>query len=163
MEVVWATKCWPNRVFAFLLSISEVNCWLAETQFTSRRTDSMLSYRKKLTYELIENAYIKREELQEQLSRSPRRSKRLLEETGHGLVSVPPNKKFKDGWLVSSKSRTNARDAPEKSGHTAGVLLEYTCAAVAFPNMSLRRQIDCNAPVDSPFLIRFFSRRFGGS
>ena len=35
MEVVWATKHWSNRVFAFLLSISEVNCWLAETQFTS--------------------------------------------------------------------------------------------------------------------------------
>ena len=72
MEVVLATKCWPNRVFAFLLSISEVNCWFAETQFTSWHTDSMLSYRKKLTYELIENAYIKREELQEQLSRSSR-------------------------------------------------------------------------------------------
>ena len=64
MEVVWATKHWPNRVFAFLLSISEVNCWLAETQFTSQCTDSMLSYRKKLAYELIESAYIKREEIQ---------------------------------------------------------------------------------------------------
>ena len=105
MEVVWATKCWPNRVFAFLLSISEVNCRLAETQFTSQCTDSMLSYRKKLAYELIENAYIKREEIQEQLSRSPRRSRWLLEETGHGFVSVPPNKTFKDGRLVSSKSR----------------------------------------------------------
>ena len=68
------------------------------------------------------------------------------------------------GWLVSQFSHsTNACDAPKKSGHTAGVLLEYTCAAVAFPNMSLRRQIDCNAPVDSPFLIRVFLRRFGGS
>ena len=105
MEVVWATKHWPNRVFAFLLSISKVNCWLAETQFMSQHTDSMLSYRKKLAYELIENAYIKRDEIQEQLSRSPRQSRWLLEETGHGLVSVPPNKKFKDGWLVSSKSR----------------------------------------------------------
>ena len=97
---------WPNRVFAFFLSISEVNCWLAETQFTSWCKDCMLSYRKKLAYELIENAYIKREEeMQEQLSRSPRQSRQLLEETGHGLVSVPPNKKFKDGQLVSSKSR----------------------------------------------------------
>ena len=118
----------------------------------------MLSYRKKLAYELIENAYIKREELQDQLSRNPRQSKRLLEETGHGLVSVPPNKKFKDGRLVSSKSRYPQHKclAYEKSEHTAGVLLEYTCEAVAFPNMSLRRQIDCNAPVDSPFFIRIF-------
>ena len=84
MEVVWATKHWPIRVFAFLLSISEVNCSLAETQFTSRHTDSLLSYRKKLAYELIENPYIKRGEIQEQLSKSPRRSRQLLEETGHG-------------------------------------------------------------------------------
>ena len=25
IEVVWATKRWPNRVFCFLLSITEVN------------------------------------------------------------------------------------------------------------------------------------------
>ena len=27
LEVVWATKRWVNRVFAFLLSITEVNCF----------------------------------------------------------------------------------------------------------------------------------------
>ena len=33
LEVVWATKWWPNRVFAFLLAIMEVNCFLAESYF----------------------------------------------------------------------------------------------------------------------------------
>ena len=27
LEVVWATKRWANMVFAFLLSITEVNCF----------------------------------------------------------------------------------------------------------------------------------------
>ena len=39
---------------------------------------SMLSYRKKLAYELIENVYIKREEIQEQLGRSPKMIKVLV-------------------------------------------------------------------------------------
>ena len=34
IEVVWATKQWPNRVFCFLLSITEANCFLAEGYFT---------------------------------------------------------------------------------------------------------------------------------
>ena len=29
LEVEWATKWWPNRVFAFLLSVTEVNAMLA--------------------------------------------------------------------------------------------------------------------------------------
>ena len=33
LEVVWATKRWANRVFAFLLSITEVNCFLAQSHF----------------------------------------------------------------------------------------------------------------------------------
>ena len=37
IEVVWATKHWPNRVFCFLLSITEVNCFLAETYVTGQK------------------------------------------------------------------------------------------------------------------------------
>ena len=53
MEVVWATKHWPNRVFTFLLSISEVNCWLAETQFMSWRTDSTIPTGRSLPMSLL--------------------------------------------------------------------------------------------------------------
>ena len=34
LEVVWATKRWADMVFAFLLSITEVNCFLAQLHFT---------------------------------------------------------------------------------------------------------------------------------
>ena len=38
IEVVWVTIRWLNRVFAFLLWITEVNCFLAKSYFTSRKT-----------------------------------------------------------------------------------------------------------------------------
>ena len=37
-EVVWGTKWWPNRVFAFLLAISEVNTNLAFNKFSDNKT-----------------------------------------------------------------------------------------------------------------------------
>ena len=49
VKVVWATKQWPNHVFAFLFVITEVNCFLLESHFTSRKHDSMMDYRKELT------------------------------------------------------------------------------------------------------------------
>ena len=48
-EAVWATKQWPNCVFAFLFVITKVNCFLLESHFTSRKHDSMMDYRKELT------------------------------------------------------------------------------------------------------------------
>ena len=62
LEVVWATNRWPNRVFAFLLGITEVNCFLAEKQFTSWKSESMMDLRKSLAYELIENNFIVQEQ-----------------------------------------------------------------------------------------------------
>ena len=97
LEVVWATKRWPNCVVAFLLSITEVNCRLAECYFTKWKTASMLEFRKKLAFELIENHYILEEEQKQADDHQNRRhSKRLESERGHGLVSLPPNKKFCD-------------------------------------------------------------------
>ena len=51
-----------------------------------------------MAFELIENHYIMEEE-QKQADdrRNCHRSKRLESERGHGLVSLPPNKKFCDG------------------------------------------------------------------
>ena len=34
IEVLWAAKQWSNRVFCFLLSITDLNCFLAESYFT---------------------------------------------------------------------------------------------------------------------------------
>ena len=85
IEVVWATKRWPNHVFAFLLSITEVNCFLAESYFTSRKTESMMDFRKDLAHQLIKNKYLVQE------IRSDRhRSVRIQQGISHGLLSLPP-------------------------------------------------------------------------
>ena len=92
LEVVWATKRWPNRVFAFLMSITEVNCYLAESYFTSRKSNSMLDFRKSLSHQLIENEYFDQEAESQQ-----RRSSRIQEGIGHRLMSLPPYKNFLGG------------------------------------------------------------------
>ena len=89
MEAVWATKWWPNRVFCFLLLITEVNCFLAESYYTGQKSDSMLDFWKHLSFELIENAYMRGEERVE-----CHRSCRIREGISHGLVLLPPWKKF---------------------------------------------------------------------
>ena len=90
IEVVWATKWWwPNRVFCFLLLITEVNCFLAESYFIGQKSDSILDFQTHLSFELIENAYMREEERVEH-----HRSRRIREGIGHGLVSLPPWKKF---------------------------------------------------------------------
>ena len=99
IEVVWATKQWPNRVFAFLLSITEFNCFLAESYFTSRKTESMMDFRKDLAHQLIENKY----HVQETRS-DCRQSVRIQQGISHGLLSLPPFKFFLNGHMVNSKS-----------------------------------------------------------
>ena len=85
IEVVWATKWWPNRVFCFLLSITEINCYLAESYLTGQKSDSMLDFQMHLSFKLIENAYMREEERVEH-----HRSCRIREGISHGLVSLPP-------------------------------------------------------------------------
>ena len=100
LEVVWATKQWPNRVFAFLLSITEVNCFLAEYYFTNHTSNSMMSFQKSIAFKLIENKYLEQDETAQQ-----HRSQCLWLSIGHGLVSLPPFKKFLDGNLTMSKTK----------------------------------------------------------
>ena len=84
LKVVWATKRWANRVFAFLLSITEVNCFLAELHFMDRKSGSMMEFQKQLVYELIENDYFEKEEAALHC-----RSTRIQEGICHGLLSLP--------------------------------------------------------------------------
>ena len=72
LEVAWATKRCPNRVFAFLMSITEVNHHLAKSYFTSRKSESMLDFRKSLSHQLIENDYFDQEQAESQCRRSTR-------------------------------------------------------------------------------------------
>jgi hypothetical protein len=100
LETVWGTKWWPNRVFAFLLAITEVNCRLAMISFYSAETTSTLEFRKKFAKALIDNSYLEDEE-QEKLRRSPRNV--LPKE--HGVFRLPLGKKFSGAQVVDSVSK----------------------------------------------------------
>ena len=84
-------------MFAFLMSITEVNCYLAESYFTSRKSKSMLDFRKSLSHQLIENDYFNQEAESQHC-----RSTRIQEGIGHGLMSLPPFKKKLGSRMVPS-------------------------------------------------------------
>ena len=54
MEKTWNTSRWENRVFAFILGISEVNAYLV-WKFFGGNTESLLEFRKQLAFELVFN------------------------------------------------------------------------------------------------------------
>ena len=56
IEQTWATSCWPNRVFAFLLDVTGVNCMLAAV-LCGYKHSSMLDFWRLLAKELINNNY----------------------------------------------------------------------------------------------------------
>ena len=134
LEVVWATKQCPNQVFAFLLAITEVNCFLAESYFTSRKTDtpSMLNFWKSLASQLIENTYLEQEEIQHHC-----RSTGIQEGVGHGLVLLQHSENsWTDVWLSQCPNipPKNALDTTAKYKPIAGALLVSTCAVIALWN-----------------------------
>jgi hypothetical protein len=82
LEVVWATKIWANRVFAFLLAITEVNCMLGFQYFYKEKCDGMLAFWKMLAKELINNT-----NLQEEESKATKEPQKC---TGRGAWCVSP-------------------------------------------------------------------------
>ena len=74
--------------------------FLAQSHFTDRKSGSMLEFQKQLAYELIENDYLEKEE-----AAMRRRSTRIQEGIGHGLLSLPPFKKVVGTKVVTSMSK----------------------------------------------------------
>jgi len=97
LEVVWATKWWPHRVFSLLLAIAEVNVMLASVHFGGYSKTSMLRFRKQLSHELIYNTYIPQTD-----EREPRRSPRNELESTHKVRALPRGKKFSNGQVTDS-------------------------------------------------------------
>ena len=100
IEETWRTHRWVNRVFAFLLAISEVNAFLAFRYFIWDKKDKMelLQFRRLLALALINNEW--HGELAEE---SPVTRKRKMM---HSLTCAPPHaSKFAYGkWICSAKA-----------------------------------------------------------
>ena len=102
-ETRWATTWWPNRVFAFLLAITEVNVMLAAVAFTDmyETQPSMLDFRKRFAKELINNHYL---ESEQQNERSARKRARLGTDNGCKLQALGAHQKFDGARIVRAKS-----------------------------------------------------------
>ena len=141
LEVVWATYRWPNQVFAFLMSITEVNCYLAESYFTSRKSESMLDFRKSLSHQLIENDYFDHE-AESQCHRSTRKQEGI----GHGLMSLPHFKKHLGSQMVPSDSKYPPKKrnfAEERCRPTANALQVSISVVTALQTTSMKHIIHC--------------------
>lgn len=113
LEATWVTTTWENRVFAFLLAISEINAWLAYKFFVliPQGFDHLTihQFRRKLALALIYNDFIVIDH-----SASPRTSPRTSDRkrkasvlTPHIQGIAPQHAKFFDhargNWDLSAK------------------------------------------------------------
>jgi Transposase IS4 len=101
-EKRWGTKYWKDRVFAFLLSITEVNCMLADVYFNSSNVTAMLDFRKSFAKAMINNSYYSKELVDCHLD--ARRSARLSDFNDHELLTLPKKMKFSMHRIVDSVS-----------------------------------------------------------
>lgn len=98
LEETMKTTRWPNRVFQFLLAVSEVNAKLAAEKIYGMEATSQQSFRKQLCKELINNPYLATDDTGARRT-SPRKAP-----TEHKLVSLPKNRTFKNGQLKYCKT-----------------------------------------------------------
>ncbi|KAG7361811.1 transposase IS4 [Nitzschia inconspicua] len=106
LEETWVTHQWENRVFAFILAITEVNVYLAMRFFVWRCGDkppmTFLEFRRQLAKALIYNEHMTHQD--EDDDSSPRRSKRG-KKTQHEKESAPSHARSYDGsnWIFGAK------------------------------------------------------------
>ena len=97
LEVVWATKYWPNHVFSFLLGVTEVNVNLATTYFCGQNQKGQIEFRKLLAKTLIFNTYYDEEQ-----DKTPDKE-RKQQDFGHSLIMLLKGKNFSGTRIISGK------------------------------------------------------------
>ena len=90
IEEIWATKWWPNRVFAFLLEVTEVNVSLGMVEFCDNAPTSQIEFRKKLADVLINNEYFNEED-----DTTPVKKAKKQRTSVHSYCTLPKGKNFK--------------------------------------------------------------------
>ena len=90
IKETWDTKRLKNRVFAFIIVITEVNTFLAMAQFHGNQED-FVTFRRKLAQELIHKELD--QEITQKYTKARSNKRKYIE---HSLQSVPPYSKFND-------------------------------------------------------------------
>ena len=90
LEETWRTQTWENRVFAFLLAVSEVNAFKYFVHFVWQGKQQMTlhKFRKELALALIYNEEILKQ-LGEGESEAKRKKRRVFDPREHLLMTAP--------------------------------------------------------------------------
>ena len=104
IEETWVTHRWPNRVFSFLLAVTEVNIFKAFNYFVwtkDQAPESNLAFRKLLALSFINNDYIRLEGARATRSKD---NKRHME---HVIVTAPPHASLyvRGKWQKKAKAK----------------------------------------------------------
>lgn len=107
LEETWVTHRWENRVFAFLLGITEVNVWLGYRYFVWTNDDDklpLLKFRRMLAKALIYNTFL---EQHTTASITREKSIRQQQQASHTFATAPNRaKKFSAGQWVCTAATT---------------------------------------------------------
>ena len=103
IEETWRTHRWANRVFAFLLAVTEINCYLAFIFFVWNGEErlKLQEFRSELAWELIDNTFLNDENEKHKTGRPKRH---IID---HKLETAPPfaKKICKGKWDKTCKQR----------------------------------------------------------
>ena len=110
LEVVWTTKYWPNHVFAFLLSITEINVTLATTYFCEQQQMSQIKFQK-----LLDKTLIYKNHYNEEIDNMPDKSGKVGDQP---LSHHAPHTKFFLGHILSPQTvhLHNTSAQPDRKG-----------------------------------------------
>lgn len=99
LEKTWTTSWWPNRVFTFLLAVTEINVLLCLTNMFNEEEMGTLEFRKLLAKQLIHNPY-----LEDDTDARKRKSGRISASFEHRLLGLERFKKFSGAQIVTAES-----------------------------------------------------------
>ena len=104
IEATWTTHRWACRVFAFILGVVEVNCFLAFKYFVwdGKERKTLDEFRTDMACALIDNDYLKREMWRDKEQETWKVRRKLNE---HRLVSAPCYAVNWDGKKWEKKGR----------------------------------------------------------
>ena len=91
LEETWVTHRWMNRVFSFILAVTEINTYLAMKFFVwvprDQKIPTLRDFRRTLALSLIYNEFFEKED------EKPTKEKRKIRLMEHELLTAPPHAK----------------------------------------------------------------------
>ena len=137
LEDTWRTQRWENRVFAFILAISEINTFLAFRYFVSTDETKMtvLQFRRKLAKALIFNELVDEDGDCDDVSPLRKRRRQQARGESHVLAPAPPHASAHANgkWLLTCKAKY-----PQHKCKTCPAKMQSSCSCSLGQSMLLQ-------------------------